>query len=269
MLQLGLDSFVFVDDNPTERAFVRRELPEVAVPELGPDPATFVESIDRMLYFESVTLSDEDRHRHKQYQENAARLEIQQQAGSLDEFLRQLQMEAEMGPVNESVLARIVQLLGKTNQFNLTTRRHTEVDVRAMIESPQWWTQYFKLRDRFGDNGLIGLMLARQPQSEPDVWEIDTWLMSCRVIGRKMEELMLAALAEAAREQGIRRLHGVYRPTPKNAMVAGLYSRMGFRPFNRSKRGGTNETEQTFEFDLTKQSIPVCDCIHILEPAEA
>lgn len=256
-----------MDDNPTECAFVRRELPEVAVPELGRDPATFVESIDRMLYFESITLSDEDRRRHKQYQENAARFEIQQQAGSLDEFLRQLQMDAEMGAVNESVLARVVQLLGKTNQFNLTTRRHTESDVRAMMQSPQWWTQFFKLRDRFGDNGLIGLMLAHQPKNESDVWEIDTWLMSCRVIGRKMEELMFSTLMEAVREHGVRRVRGLYIPTAKNAMVADLYTRMGFHAVDRSECAGKEAAAKTFEFDLAEQPIPVCDCIRILEPS--
>jgi FkbH-like protein len=263
LLQLSLDSFVLLDDNPTERAFVRRELPDVAVPEIGADPATFVEALDRMMYFESITLSEEDRQRHRQYQENAARRQVQQQAGSLDEFLRHLQMEAELGPVNESVLARIVQLLGKTNQFNLTTLRHGESKVREMIASPKWWTHYFKLRDRFGDNGLVGLIIAHETDAATATWEIDTWLMSCRVIGRKMEELMLSTLAHAAKERGIRRLRGVYIPTPKNGMVADLYPRLGF------KANGDAAGAQIFEFDLETQQAPACDCIQVLRPAEA
>ncbi len=262
-LSLGLDSFVLLDDNPTERAFVRRELPEVAVPELGNDPATFVKALDRRMYFEAVTLSEEDLQRHQQYQENAARHQIQQQSGSLDEFLRELRMEAELGPVNESVLARVVQLLGKTNQFNLTTRRHGESEVREMMQSPRWWTQYFKLRDRFGDNGLIGMMLAREADDTAGTWEIDTWLMSCRVIGRKMEELMLATLVQAAQERGIRRVRGVYIPTAKNAMVADLYARLGFSAV------GAAAGSQIFEFDLATQPAPACDCIQVLRPAEA
>lgn len=262
-LKLGLDSFVLMDDNPAERAFVRRELPEVAVPELGTDPATFVDALDRRMYFEAIALSDEDRQRHRQYQDNAARVAVQQQAGSLDEFLRQLQMEAEAGPVNESVLARVVQLLGKTNQFNLTTRRHGEGKVREMMASPRWWTQYFKLRDRFGDNGLIGLIIAREADDAAGTWEIDTWLMSCRVIGRKMEELMFATLAQAAQEKGIRRLRGVYLPTAKNSMVADLYPRLGFTA------SGAQAGSQIFEFDLATQPIPACDCIQALRPAEA
>ncbi len=215
------------------------------------------------MYFEAVTLSEEDRQRHRQYQENAARREVRQQAGSLDEFLRQLQMEAEMGPVNEAVLARVVQLLGKTNQFNLTTRRHGESEVRQMMASPRWWTQYFKLRDRFGDNGLIGLMIAREADDAPATWEIDTWLMSCRVIGRKMEELMFATLAQAAQERGIRRVRGVYTATAKNAMVADLYPALGFTA------NGAVAGSQIFEFDLLAQPIPACDCIQVLRAAEA
>jgi FkbH-like protein len=256
-LQLGLDSFVFVDDNPMARALVRRELPEVAVPELPNDPTKFVEAIDRRMYFETLTLSAEDRSRHRTYQENTARRESREKAASLDDFLRELEMEAEVGPVDETVLARVVQLLGKTNQFNLTTRRHGEVRVREMMVSPRYWTQYFKLRDRFGDNGLVGLTIAHQPDDEAATWEIDTWLMSCRVIGRKLEEMMLATMADAAREHGIQMLRGVYIPTAKNSMVADLFGRLGFHP------SGRVDDAQLFELDLAAQRVPACNCIRI------
>lgn len=206
LLNLGLDSFVFLDDNPVERALVRRELPQVAVPEIGGDPSRFVLLLDRKLYFEALTLSREDKERHAIYRANALRDELKMAAGSLDDFLCGLEMEAEIGPLNEAVLARVVQLIGKTNQFNLTTRRHSEQEVRRMMASSDCWTHYFKVRDRFGDNGLIGVMIAKKDAGDSDVWEIDTWLMSCRVIGRQLEKFMLATLVEAAKSRGVREI---------------------------------------------------------------
>ncbi len=126
------------------------------------------------------------------------------------------------------MLARVVQLIGKTNQFNLTTRRHTEAEIRRMLASSACWTHYFKLKDRFGDNGLVGVMIAHHMPADRPTWEIDTWLMSCRVIGRQMEQFMLQVLVEEAQAAGIEILRGVYIPTAKNAMVADLYPRLGF-----------------------------------------
>lgn len=226
-LNLGIDSFVFLDDNPVERAFVRRELPEVAVPELDADPATFVAALERGLYFEALTLSQEDKERHRIYQVNVLREELRA-SKSLEDFLCSLEMEAETGPFDEVVLARVIQLIGKTNQFNLTTRRHSEEQVRRMMASGECWTQYFKLRDRFGDNGLVGGMIAHQVSADPLTWEIDTWLMSCRVIGRGMEQFMLHMLVEAAQRRAVQLIRGVYIPTAKNAMVSDLYPRLGF-----------------------------------------
>jgi FkbH-like protein len=227
-LNLGIDSLVFLDDNPVERALVRRELPEVAVPEAGSDPATYITALERGRYFETLNLSPEDRVRHQSYRANLLRDTLKTEAASLEDFLYNLDMEAEHGPFSEQVLARVVQLIGKTNQFNLTTRRHTEAEIRRMLASSACWTHYFKLKDRFGDNGLVGVMIAHHTPADRHTWEIDTWLMSCRVIGRQMEQFMLQVLVEEAQAAGIEILRGVYIPTAKNAMVADLYPRLGF-----------------------------------------
>ena len=164
-------------------------------------------------------------------------------------------MVSECGPVNEAVLPRVVQLLGKTNQFNVTTRRHNEAAVRNMMESAGWWTRFFKLRDRFGDHGLIGALIAKQVAEAPRTWEIDTWLMSCRVIGRRMEDFMLATLVEEAKESGVRRLRGVYIPTSKNVLVKDLYTTTGFRQDGQSGEG------VTFVLELEQDPHPRCPFI--------
>lgn len=257
-LNLGIDSFVFLDDNPVERELMRRNLPEVAVPECGADPAGYVAALDRGLYFEAWSLSQEDRERHQSYRSNALREELRTSAASLEDFLRSLNMVAEIGPVGDPVLARVVQLIGKTNQFNLTSRRHSEAEVRQMIELDGSWTQYFKLNDRFGDNGLVGAMIARHIPADIPTWEIDTWLMSCRVIGRQMEQFMLQTLIDAAHKHGVRALRGVYAPTAKNAMVAQLYPRLGFTQIGQQPDGTTD-----YALDLTMQTIPGCEFIRI------
>jgi FkbH-like protein len=228
-LNLGLDSFVFLDDNPIERALVKNEIPDIAVPELGDDPATFIEVLAKGLYFESLTLSQEDRERHESYRSNLLREDLRTASGSLENFLCGLNMEATIGPFHEDVLSRVVQLIGKTNQFNLTSRRHSEEAVRRMIASEAYWTHYFRLRDKFGDNGLVGVMIAHALSYSSAIWEIDTWLMSCRVIGRGMERIMLNSLIEAARTKQVKHIKGIYVPTQKNAMVSGLYPQFGFR----------------------------------------
>lgn len=258
-LNLGLDSFVFLDDNPVERALVRAECPEVAVPEVGEDPADFVRVLDRGLYFEMWALSPEDMNRAQAYRANVEREQLRTSAGSLDEFLRSLDMRAECGPFDDSVLARVVQLIGKTNQFNLTSRRHSEATVREMLASPDCWTLYVKLKDRFGDNGLIGVMIAKRTPSGRR-WIVDTWLMSCRVIGRRVEDLMFGRLWEHAASTGAAEIEGVYLPTAKNGMVADLYARFGFQaqPVPR-------EEEMRYLLDLSKATSPNCDVITVID----
>jgi FkbH-like protein len=263
-LGLGLDSFVFVDDNPTERAWVRREIPEMAVPELGDDASDYVRRIQRGLFFEALELSEEDRLRASDYAANARRSELASAAGSMDEFLASLEMTATIGAFDAPNLPRITQLVNKSNQFNLTTRRYTQEQLRAFAESPAHLTRWFRLRDRFGDNGLVGVMIGAV-EGATRTLEIDVWLMSCRVLGRRMEELMCGTLMAAARERGCSRIRGRYLPTAKNGMVADLYPRLGFKelgPAREPREAG----ETVWVYDLDTQPLITSPLVRVEEP---
>jgi FkbH-like protein len=237
-LNLGLDSFVFLDDNPIERALVRQEIPEIAVPEIGSDPSRFIEILDAADYFDVDQLSAEDLDRSVDYMKNVQREALRADSESLESFLKGLEMSCEHGEVADHVMARVVQLMGKTNQFNLTTRRYSEAQIRGIMANPLAWTHYFRLKDKFADNGLVGVMIAVPSSSNLGAWELDTWLMSCRVIGRKLEHFMMDALMAAARERGIKVVYGLYLPTAKNSMVANLFSEMGFTAVEASGQEG-------------------------------
>jgi FkbH-like protein len=250
-LSLGLDSFVFLDDNPMERALVRARLPQVVVPECGRTPWEMLAALRRGLYFEAVMLTEEDRLRHASYLGNAARAAAEENAPSLESFLSGLEMAARHGAVDVQTLPRVAQLINKTNQFNLTTRRYTEDQVAAMASSPDWWCRWFRLADRFGDHGLIGVILARRGPCE---WRVDTWLMSCRVLGRRMEDFMAACLLSAASQEGARTVVGEYIPTEKNAVVSGLYRRLGF--------DSATANGQEYVLSLADHPIRTCQFIH-------
>jgi len=223
-LNIGLDSIVFVDDNPAERELVRQLLPQVDVVALPADPALYVRALLSYPFFEATALGEEDARRTDLYRarEEAAALA---ETMSVDTFLRSLEMQAEIAPVDDLHLPRVVQLLGKTNQFNLTTRRHNEAAVRAFADDPGAVCLYLKLRDRLTDHGLVGVAAARKDAS---VLDIDTFLMSCRVIGRTLERTMLAALCGAAAALGCTTLRGTYVPTAKNTVVRTMYGDHGF-----------------------------------------
>ena len=241
-LSLGLSSFVFVDDNPVERGLIRRLLPDVAVPELPEDPALYASTFLAAGYFEAVGFSDEDRKRADFYQDNAKRLALQSQVGGLDAYLESLAMEIAFAPFDTTGRERITQLINKSNQFNLTTRRYTEEEVAAAEADEQVFTLQIRLTDAFGDNGMISVIIVRP--GAPGVWDIDTWLMSCRVLGRKVEQMVLAELAANARARGIHQLAGVYRPTDRNGLVKDHYEKLGFTPAGAGENG---ETFWTFD----------------------
>ena len=226
-LSLGLDSFVFLDDNAVEREWVRSQLPEVAIVELGPSVFHYVRDLDRTGYFHALSLSPEDLQRAEQYRTEVQRASIRASAASLDDFLLQLQLEAFVEPVVDRNVARVTQLVNKTNQFNLTTRRYTEAQVRAKAADSAGWTGAFHMSDRMGSYGLIGALFC-VPGAEANEWEIDTWLMSCRSLGRQMEKFMFDRLVDAAIHRGIARLIGVYRPTAKNVLVKDHFDQLGF-----------------------------------------
>jgi FkbH-like protein len=234
-LNIGLDALVLVDDNPFERALVRRELPMVMVPEVGDDPATFAQTLADAGYFEAVAITAEDRARGAQYQENRQRERLKSSATDLDSYLRSLGMELIWRPFDKVGLQRTVQLINKTNQFNLTTRRYSEDDVRAVMADQRGFGLQLRLLDRFGDNGIIAIVIGRM-QDNADLL-IETWLMSCRVLGRQVEPTTLNLIADAAKRLGARRLIGEYRPTGKNGMVRDHYPKLGFASIQAAARG--------------------------------
>jgi FkbH-like protein len=234
-LNIGTDSLVFLDDNPVERAQVRSVLPEVAVPELTEDPADYIGLLANAGYFEAVALSEEDLARADFYQANAERVSLQK-VGNIGDYLRSLQMVATVSPFNPVGRVRIAQLINKSNQFNLTTRRYSEGDVEAIEKDPTKYTLQVRLADRFGDNGMISVTIF---DIGADEWTCDTWLMSCRVLGRRVEELVLSTVMAAAKEAGAKRLIGIYLPTKKNALVTEHFAKLGFTKTADLADGGT------------------------------
>jgi FkbH-like protein len=235
-LSLGLDSFVFLDDNPAERRLVRDMLPDVAVPELPDDPALYVRTLLAAGYFEAITYSPEDQKRADFYQDNARRVALQRATGDLDAYLATLNMTITFQPFDEVGRARIAQLISKSNQFNLTTRRYSEAQVAEIEADPNCLTLQVRLEDTFGDNGMISVVICRQ---DAGVWQIDTWLMSCRVLGRRVEQAVLQELLIHARCRGITRIIGTYRPTERNRLVEDHYSKLGFSECERLADGST------------------------------
>ncbi len=228
-LRLGLDSFVFFDDNPAEREQVRQAIPEVAVVDVPIDPADYVSALSGGLYFEAAAVLESDTARTEQYQAENQRQEAQQSFASMPDYWRSLEMKAALDPIDERNLQRVVQLLGKTNQFNLTTRRHTRDDVLRLLAAPGAVGLTLTMADRFGDYGLVSLAIAVPDEtSGARTLKIDTWLMSCRVIGRTTEQCMFNAILNAARDLGYESVTGEYIPTAKNMLVTDLYDRLGF-----------------------------------------
>jgi FkbH-like protein len=234
-LNIGLDAIVFVDDNPFERELVRKELPLVAVPEVPDDPALYADCLAQSGYFEAIAITAEDRVRTKQYHANRERALLRESATDLDSYLRSLEMRLLWRRFDAIGLQRITQLINKTNQFNLTTRRYTEEEVRMMMQDPNVIGLQFRLLDRFGDNGIIAVVIGRL-QENGELY-LDTWLMSCRVLGRGVEDATLNVLASVANRLGVRRLLGEYRPSSRNGMVAKHYPRLGFAPVAGNESG--------------------------------
>lgn len=226
-LSLGLDSLVFVDDNAAECLEVRGALPQVDVIALPASPSDYVAALAGRPTLEPGRLTTADQQRNASYTGLRAAEELREHAGSLDDFLAGLEMTASVRPVDETSGARVAQLLRKTNQFNLTTRRHSAEQAAALADDPGWVCLTLSLRDRFADHGLVGVGFA-ELRGEQAV--VDTLLLSCRAIGRTAEQLLLAELGRAAESAGCRVLVGCYRPTDRNAVVAELYPRLGFAP---------------------------------------
>jgi len=224
-LSLGIDSFVFLDDNPAERAQVRASLPEVLVPELPSDPAEYAAVLMASGAFEAVSFSEEDRQRAEQYAANARRESLAAQSRDLAGFLASLQMRILFTADGDTGWSRFTQLINKSNQFNLTTKRYTEIEVAEWVASPDILTLQVRLTDQFGDNGMICSVIACPLGQD---WILDSWVMSCRVLGRRVEEAVLNELVRRARAAGMKQLVGLYRATPRNGLVREHYSKLGF-----------------------------------------
>ncbi|MDJ0947533.1 MAG: HAD-IIIC family phosphatase [Alphaproteobacteria bacterium] len=230
-LNLGLNALVFFDDNPAERTLMRETLPDVAVPEVPDSPEHYARCLADAGYFEAVSFTADDQRRTQQYVANRERKKLEAKATDMKGFLSGLDMEARIGPFSQLDLARITQLINKTNQFNLTTRRYNETETEAMTTDPSVATVCTRLKDRFGDNGIISVAIARLDESADEpVMEIDSWLMSCRVLGRKVENVVLDELVRQARDRGAVALRGEYIPTARNELVRQHYAELGFAP---------------------------------------
>lgn len=260
-LNLGLDSFVFVDDNPAEIEIVRQFAPEVATILLGPDPAEYVAQLQDCRLFEPRNITAEDAQRTGQYRSEVQRKALEASVTDMASYLESLQMESAISEFVPVDVPRLSQLINKSNQFNLTTHRRSEAEVLAVAGDPRFIGFSVRLQDRFGDHGLISIVIG---EKSGDTMKIDTWLMSCRVLKRQVEEAVLNELVRLARTRDCRRLVGVYLPTAKNEMVRDFYSRMGFTLLN--------ETESKREFELALepfQPIPtkIKNLRHAYEPS--
>lgn len=234
-INIGLDSLVFIDDNAVERNIVETQLPVVSVPDVGKDVLNFIEYIEQNGYFETGSLSADDINRNKFYAENQEREKELSAFENYQDFLSSLVMRADIKPFTDVYIERITQLINKTNQFNLTTKRYTVTEVEAISASENFISLYGRLVDKFGDNGLIAIAIG---EITGDKCIIDTWLMSCRVLKRDMEFAMLDILVEECKKRKVSEIVGTYIRTPKNNMVANLYDEFGFVSLD----GGTDNT---------------------------
>lgn len=252
-LNLLPESFVFLDDNPAEREIVRRRFPQTAVPELT-EPEHYVRTLARSGYFEVTSLSADDKKRSEMYRENAQRAQAQAAFSDYSDYLRSLEMKAVIAPFDTAHAARITQLMNKTNQFNLTTRRYTDAEVSACMSDGNTLTLYASLADRFGDNGIVSALIGRV---QDGILTIEEWVMSCRVFKRDLELAVFDALIAYCRTHNITSIEGGYLPTAKNAYVRTLYPTLGFSQTAESEEG------THYRFDIPAESAPLCSVIEV------
>lgn len=227
VLNIGFDSMVFLDDNPFERNMIRTAIPDLFVPEMPEDPSDYLSYLQSLNLFETASFSDEDENRTKQYQEEAKRTVLQKSYSNEEEFLESLEMKATVTPFNKFNTPRVAQLSQRSNQFNLRTVRYTEEDIAKVAADTDYITLAFSLKDKYGDYGLISLIILQERKEE---CFIETWLMSCRVLKRGMEQFVLNTIVEEVKKKGFQKLTAEYIPTAKNGMVKGHYAAMGFSP---------------------------------------
>lgn len=226
ILNIGLDSIVFVDDNPVERNLVKEFLPMVAVPYMPEDPSEYIFALAKNMYFETANFSSEDRERASFYRSNAIRSELKESFTDIKQYLKSLEMLSEAGDLNDFQLPRMAQLINKSNQFHLTGTRYSEMELQSIATQKGYFVRYYKLADKFGDNGLISVVVLNG-ENLKDL-HIETWVMSCRVLARSMEQFIANDIIEIARSKGYKTIMGEYIPSQKNKLVTDLYPRLGF-----------------------------------------
>lgn len=243
-LNLLPESFVFVDDNPAEREIVSQQLNGVSVPEID-TVEHYIQIIDKSGFFEVTALSEDDLKRNEMYQENAKRQKLQSTFVNYEDYLKSLEMKGEIKSFSPLYMSRIAQLTNKSNQFNLTTRRYNQSDIELLSKDPKHITLYGKLGDKFGDNGVVSVVIGRIDGNDNDELHMELWLMSCRVLKRDMEFAMMDELVEKAKNAGVKKIFGYYYPTAKNAMVKGFYGTQGFTKVSEDSEGNS-----VWEFDI-------------------
>ena len=226
-INIGMDSLVFIDDNPFERNLVKELIPDITVPDLPEDPAMYLSYLKSLNLFETASYSENDKDRTKQYQAEVGRATMQNSFEDFNDYLKSLQMVATAHEFNEFEIPRISQLTQRSNQFNLRTIRYTEAEIEEILKNDKYLTLSFSLKDKFGDYGLISVVIMEKKDKE--TLFLDTWLMSCRVLKRGMEELIINTIIETAKKKGFKKVVGEYIKTPKNAMVEKIYSNLGFK----------------------------------------
>ncbi len=238
-INIGTDAIVFTDDNPAEREIVSSHLSGVSVPEFV-SPETYVKTLDRAGFFEVTALSDDDKARTQMYKDNLQRAEMEQSFGDYTDYLKSLEQHAEIAPFDEQYAERITQLINKTNQFNLTTKRYTASEVKAVMSDSGYITIYGRLVDKFGDNGIVTAIIAKVTG---DTADIELWIMSCRTFKRHLEYAMFDALIEHCNKLGIKKITGHFYPTAKNLLVCDFYDKIGFGKVQEEENGNLH-----FEF---------------------
>ena len=262
------ESFVFVDDNPAERAIIMDHVPGAAVPELA-GVEHYIQILDKSGFFEVTSLSKDDLKRTEMYQDNAKRSQMQARFENYKDYLRSLEMKGEIQEFTPLYLARIAQLTNKSNQFNLTTKRYAQSDIEAVSKDTDYVTLYGKLEDRFGDNGVVSIVIGKIAGENRDELHMELWLMSCRVLKRDMEFAMMDELVAKAHTLGIRKIVGYYYPTAKNAMVKDFYSMQGFQKRSEDEEGNTVwEFLVTDDYEKKNRVIEVSRNIAVCETQE-
>lgn len=232
------ESYVFVDDNPAERAIISEQVPGAAVPEIG-EVEHYIQIIDKSGFFEVTSLSQDDLKRTDMYLENATRSQLEASFVNYEDYLKSLEMKGEIQGFIPAYMSRIAQLTNKSNQFNLTTRRYSQAEIEKVAADPDHVTLYGKLEDKFGDNGVVSIVIGRIGGDSRDELHVELWLMSCRVLKRDMEFAMMDELVVKAKAAGVKRIVGYYYPTTKNTMVKEFYGLQGFTKVSEDEEGNT------------------------------